>query len=148
MPQRKKAARIIKKDTSTKSLERQARGAKADASGLRYEQRVSNYFGRSGWKLTFRKIKHKYEYDIYGEREEDLGEREYLLIECKDKTRVSAHDVVRFINKVDIFYKRLPEFLGEKPKIYAYLCYSADIDKDAASLAKAHKPSIKLKQLK
>lgn len=148
MVQRRKATQSTKKVTRTKRLERQARGAKADAAGLRYEQLVSNYFSRSGWKLSFRKKKYGYEYDIYGEREELLSGPEYLLVECKDKARVSAKDVVRFISKVDTFYKHLPQLLlFAKPAVHAYLCYSGSVDNDAANVAKSHKPPIKLKKM-
>ena len=145
--QNKKTTHTTRHIKKTKRLERQARGAQADAKGLRYEQTVANYFSRQGWKLEFRQRKYGYEYDIYARREEILSGPEYLVVECKDQVRVSAKDVVSFILKVDVFYKHLPEILFTKPPIYAYLCYSGEIDKDAAAVAKTHKPSIKFKKL-
>lgn len=139
--------RIAKSTSRVQHLERQARGAKADAKGLRYEQLVSNYFSRSGWKLSFRKMKHGFEYDIYGVREELLSGPEYLLVECKDKVRVSAKDIVRFIRKVDTFYKHLPEILFEKAPVHAYLCHNGAVDEDAREVAKGRKPRIEFKKL-
>jgi len=144
---RKTTTRGTKKVTRAERLERQAKGAKADAAGLRYEQLVFNYFSRSGWELRFRERKYGYEYDIYGKREELLSGPEYLLVECKGKGRVSAKDVVRFMTKVGTFYKHLPEGLFGRPPVHAYLCYRESIDKDAANVAKSHKPPIKLKKV-
>lgn len=152
MAQSKKTTHASGHTRRIKRLERQARGAKADAKGLRYEQTVANHFTRLGWKnLEFRKRKYGYEYDILGKREETLTEPpEYLVVECKGQGRVSAKDVVRFIKKVDVFYKHLPEIgilFITKPPIYAYICYSGERDEEAADVAKAHKPSIKFKKL-
>jgi hypothetical protein len=56
----------------------------------------------------------------------------------------SGIDVVRFINKVHPVYRHLPEQLFGKPPLYAYLCYSEEVDKDASAMAKRNKPSVKL----
>jgi len=135
---------VRKKLATTKAqLEKKLLGAKSDAIGLRYEQTVANYFTRKGWSPRNRVRKYGYEYDLYAEKSEMFG-TEYLVVECKCKGKVSAKDVVRFINKVDSVYKHLPEILFNKPPLYAYLCYSEEIDKDASAVAKSHKPSVKL----
>lgn len=135
---------VPKKLTDTKAqLKKRLLGAKSDSSGLRYEQIVSNYFIKKGWSPRNRVRKYGYEYDLYAEKSE-MFETEYLVVECKCKDRVSAKDVVRFINKVDLVYRHLPEILMNKPPLYAYLCYSGEVDKDASAVAKSHKPSVRL----
>lgn len=140
---------IVKKAGHKKSvtikaqLEKRLLGAKSDATGLRYEQTVANYFIRRGWSPRSRVRKYGYEYDLYAERSETF-DVDYLVVECKCKGRVSAKDVVRFINKVDAVHKHLPEILFGKPPLYAYLCYTEEVDKDASAVAKSHKPSVKL----
>ena len=52
--------------------------------------------------------------DLYAEKSEML-DTEYLVVECKCKGKVSAKDIVRFINKVDSLYKNLPEILFKPP---------------------------------
>jgi hypothetical protein len=137
-----------KKASATKAhLERKLRGAKSDARGLRYEQTVANYFINKGWSPRHRIRKYGYEYDLYAEKSEIFSTK-YLVVECKGKGRVSAKDVVRFIVKVDLVGKHLPEVMLAKPPLYAYLCYSEDVDQDAAAVAKRHKPSIKLLKIK
>ena len=134
----------LKKSATTKArLEKRFLGAKSDAVGSRYEQTVANYFTSKGWSPRHRIHKYGYEYDLYAERSEILGV-DYLVVECKCKGKVSAKDVVRFINKVDAVYKHLPEILFDKPPLYACLCYSEEVDKDASAVAKSHKPSVKL----
>jgi hypothetical protein len=135
---------VPKKSVATKAqLEKKLLGAKSDAVGLRYEQAVANYFIRKGWSPRHRVRKYGYEYDLYAERSEAF-DVDYLVVECKCKGKVSAKDIVRFINRVDAVYKHLPEQLFGEPPLYAYLCYSEDVDKDASALAKRNKPSIKL----
>jgi hypothetical protein len=135
----------LKKSAATKAqLEKKYRGAKSDATGLRYEQTVANYFIGKGWNPRHRVSKHGYEYDLYAKKSEILSGDAYLVVECKCKGRVSAKDVVRFINKVDTVYRHLPEILLNKPPLHAYLCYSEAVDEDAAAVAKSHRPSVKL----
>jgi len=135
---------VLKKSVATKAqLEKRLLGAKSDAVGLRYEQTVANYFIRKGWNPRHRVRKYGYEYDLYAEMSEAF-DVDYLVVECKCKGKVSAKDIVRFINRVDAVYKHLPEQLFDEPPLYAYLCYSEEVDKDASALAKRNKPTIKL----
>jgi len=124
-------------------MEKKLRGAKADAVGLRYEQTVANYFASKGWSPRNRVSKYGYEYDLYAKKSGMLID-EYLVVECKCKGKVSAKDVVHFIKKVDVLYKNLPVIILDKPPLYAYLCYSEEVDKDASDVARSHKPSVKL----
>ena len=121
-------------------------GHKQDAQGLRYELRVANHFTKQGWSPQFRVIKYGYEFDLYAVKNDFLGGSEHLVVECKDKELVSAKDIVRYIKKVDIIYKNLQGLLMiySKLPLHAYLCYSGEVDEDAADVVKTHKPSIKL----
>jgi len=134
---------VLRKTGATKAqLEKKLLGAKSDSVGLRYEQTVANYFTSKGWSPRIRVRKYGYEYDLYAEKADMVG-IEYLVVECKCTGKVSAKDVVRFINKVDVLYKHLPEILFDKPPLYAYLCYAEEIDKDASAVAKSHRPSVR-----
>jgi hypothetical protein len=147
LARRKSAAKEAtgKKPRTTKAqLEKSLRGAKSDALGLRYEQAVANYFMGRGWRPKHRVHKYGYEYDFLARRSSYLEGDEYLVVECKCRGEVSAKDVMRFGNKVDVVYRHLPSVLFEKPTLYAYLCYSESVDGDASAWAKRSKRSVSL----
>lgn len=139
--------RTSKNTRTIRYLESKAKGYKSDAEGLRYELEVANYFSDLNWNIKRREKKYGYEYDIYGERGDIFTE--YLIAECKSSPKVSAKDITRFMNKVDVFDKKCSGILLIKPSIYAYLCHKkgAVVDKDAASVAKTHTPSIEFKSI-
>jgi len=140
----KSGKKVESKAGATKAqLEKRLRGVQSDSTGLRYEQKVGNYFARKGWSTRYRIKKYGYEYDLYAEKDDMVG-TDYLVVECKCKARVSAKDVLRFLRKVDAVYRHLPEWGLEKPPLHAYLCYSEEIDKDASAVARSHMPSVKL----
>ncbi len=123
-----------------KKLEQRLKGHKSDAEGLRYEQSILNYFARQGWNnFEWRKKLFGYEFDLYGEIS-GIFSIKYLLVECKNKQKVSAADVVRFIMKVNSFYKR-------RPDVEAYFCYSEDIDRNALAASKGNNPPITFKKI-
>ena len=130
-------------------MENRLKGLGPVLSGRQYEDTVADYFIKRGWKPQIRFRKYNYEYDLYDKRGDDLsGDHEYLVVECKSGDRVSAKEVLRFINKVEKMYRHLPEIGFEKPKLRAYLCYAGAIDKDAETMVKNHKnPSITLKPM-
>jgi len=138
----KSGKKVLRKASATKAqLEKKLLGAKSDSVGLRYEQTVANYFTHKGWSPRVRVRKYGYEYDLYAEKA-DMVSTEYLVVECKCTGKVSAKDVVRFIKKVDVLHRHLPEIFFDKPPLYVYLCYSEEIDKDASAVAKSHRPSV------
>jgi len=135
----------MEKKRTEEHLRRQIRGHAGDAKGLRFEQHVANHFSKQGWEITLRKRMAGGEIDIYGERKKLLSLTEYLLVECKDKERVSAKDVTHFVKKVQTFYKHLPEvFLSGKPPVKAILAYTGEVDKDAKKVE--YEPKIELKK--
>jgi hypothetical protein len=82
---------------------------------------------------------------LYAKKSRTLEGDTYLVVECKCTGKVSAKDIVRFINRVNAVYKHLPKIWGEKPPLYAYLCHSEAVDEDASAMAKRNeKPPIKL----
>lgn len=68
----KGASRGTRRIAGTDRLQRQLRGAKADAQGLRYEQRIANYFAGKGWRPKVRFPKYGFEYDIYAMKTDSL----------------------------------------------------------------------------
>lgn len=120
-------------ENKIKRLEGKIRGLKAVGKGSKYEQKVASYLSeKENWvNLQFNVHKYLYEYDIVAKKEGFLGDIEYLVVECKDKERVTANEVLRFENKVYKYNQNLPEVFGDRPKMSAYLCYSGEIDKEA-----------------
>lgn len=133
-----------------KTKDSRSRGFESNITGLLFEQKVSNYFVDKGWSPKSRVTKHGFNYDLYAERRDFIGlSAEYLVVECKKKGLVSAKDVVRFMRKVNVLYENLPDLIPfGKPPLHAYLCYTDEIDNDAAAVAKKNKPSIVLLQIK
>jgi hypothetical protein len=128
---------------------RQIMGSKSDAQGLRYEQNTANYFRNKGWNIKERYKKYGYEYDIYGTKDTTgVGDYRYLIVECKDKARVTAKDVLHFIAKTHIFAKHIDEDIADSSiPLDPYLCYTGEIDKDATIASRSSKPHIKLLKL-
>lgn len=136
-------------ERSTENRKRQVQGYKSDNKGLRFEQKVLSHFSQKGWRIELRKHIHDVgEIDIYGEKEDFLGEKSFLLVECKDKDRVSNVEVMRFMKKVRVFYESLPEdlLLGEKPPITAVIAYTGVVDKDAEKVAPNFRPKIEFRR--
>ncbi len=131
----------------TARLERVARGHKADAKGLRFEQTVTAFYFKKGWKIQPRYIFKGLEIDLFGKIEDSLEGASYLLVECKDKDRVTSADVMRFIRKVDVFYKALPEdFLSGGPSVTAVLAHTGVVNEDSKAVCKGHEPRIAFKK--
>lgn len=133
---------------SAENHKQQVQGYKSDNKGLRFEQTVFSHFSQKGWRIELRK--HIYdvgEIDIYGEKEDFLGDESFLLVECKDKDRVSNAEVMRFMKKVKVFNESLPEdLLGEKPPITAVIAHTGEVDKDAEEVAPNFRPKIEFKR--
>lgn len=133
------------KGSAGSSRKRQVQGYKSEIKGLQFEQKVASYFSKKGWKITLRKRMSGGEIDIYGEQEDLFRRKSYLLVECKDKERVSAKDVMRFMKKVTDFHNHLPrDPFGHKPLVKVVLAYTGEIDKDAKKVA--FKPKIEFKK--
>ncbi|MGB7533260.1 MAG: hypothetical protein WA977_09875 [Halobacteriota archaeon] len=137
-------------ERSAENRKRQVQGYKSEIKGLQFEQKVLSHFSQKGWRIELRK--HIYdvgEIDIYGEKKDILGDKSFLLVECKDKDRVSNVEVMRFMKKVRVFYESLPEDplpIGEKPPITAVIAYTGVVDKDAEKVAPNFRPKIKFRR--
>ena len=127
---------------------RQVQGLKSGIKGLLFEQKVIGHFSKQGWKnIQPRKKIQGREIDIYGEQEDFLGDKSYLLVECKDKASVTSADVISFMKKVQDFDKRLSvDILGDKPPVIAFIAYTGNVVKDAKDVAQNFRPKIKFKK--
>lgn len=129
-----------KKTKNSKSvLEKKIKGYASDAAGLRFEQDVITYYAKRGWKCTPRVKKFRREFDIVGLKTDFLDE-EILVIECKNKQRVTAGDVLSFIAKVDIFTRNTDN------NVQAIIAYTGELPRDAERAAKSAKVKIKFKR--
>lgn len=88
------------------------------------------------------------EIDIYGERREGLlADKEFLLVECKDKGKVSATDVMRFFRKLTAFREGLPmDLLGNKPRVTAVIALTGEVVADAKVAVKGMRPTVQFKR--
>ena len=127
--------------------EQQIQGYKSEIKGLRFEQKVASYFSQRGWKIELRKHIYSGEIDIYGEQEDLLDGKRFLLVECKDKDRVSNTDVMRFMKKVKVFNENLSEDLfGDKPPITAVIAHTGKVDNEAEEVAPNFRPKIEFRR--
>lgn len=137
MPKKKSLSSTTNKQRNKSN--KQLRGYASQAKGLRYEQKVTDYLSDKGWhSIKYRVHKYGKEYDIEAKKEDFLTTA-YLIVECKDKERVSARDVISFNNKVKVYYDKLPQLMLSEPDFRAYLCYSGELDKEAEIFLRNHK---------
>jgi hypothetical protein len=139
---------MIKKTSKAKaSFDKQKRGLKAVITGGKFEKRVGEFLSQRGYKISFEKPIGKAKFDVFGKRKDDWGFEEYCIAECKDKSRVTANDVIHFISKLWQFYEKLPVYgYDEKPEVQGLFAYTGELPRDARNAAKASKLSIKFKK--
>jgi hypothetical protein len=131
-----------KKTAEEKRMEEQLRSAKANTSGLRFELDAANYFRTQGWNPQRQAKILGFEYDLFDEQK-DSWQAKYLLVECKNKGIVTAEDLIHFVYKVTLFYDNLPNSYS-KPAIFAYMCYTGEIDEETKIVVQRYMPVIKL----
>src|SRR5438132_1434685 len=95
-----------------------------------FEQRVARYFYSQGWKIEIGKRTRGPEMNIYGIQKNVLAAPSYLIVECKEKGRVTYADVVQLTRKMKDFRDgiRRPRASGPGPEVKAVLAYAGDID--------------------
>jgi len=130
------------KKTEEKLMQEQLRSAKANTSGLRFELEAANYFRSQGWNPQRQAKILGYEFDLFDEQK-NSWQPKYLLVECKNKGMVTAEDLIHFVYKVTLFYDNLPSSYS-KPAIFAYLCYTGEIDEETKNVVPRYMPVIKL----
>ena len=129
------------------SFDKQKRGYKAVVRGLNFEKKVGEFLSKLGYKIYYEKPIAKARFDIFGKRTDNWGYGEYYIAECKDKSRVTATDVIHFMSKLRTFYNHLSiDIDGDKPKVQGLLAYTGELPADARNAAKGFKPSIKFKK--
>jgi hypothetical protein len=126
---------------------RQRRGHKAVIKGLGFEKKLGEYLSEQGYKISYEKPIGKDKFDVFGLKEDFIMGNEYCIVECKDKLRVTATDVLHFMSKLNKFCQRLQGYgLVGKPTIKAILAYTGELPKDAEEAVRDFKPSIKFKK--
>ena len=139
---------MIKKTSAKKSpVDKQRRGYKAVVKGLNFEKKVGELLSKQGYRISYEKSVGAARFDVFGKWKEDWEPEEYYIAECKDRARVTAADVIRFMSKLRTFYARLPvDIDGDKPKVQGLLAYTGELSSDARNAAKGFKPSIRFKK--
>lgn len=132
--------------TATKEDNR-VKGHEAGIKGLLFEQKVTNHFTKKDWKIETRKMINGGEFDIFGEKNSLWDGKKFLLVECKNKERVSSTDVTKFMRKVLDFHNGLDKnTIGDRPPITAVIAYSGAVDLDTKQVASNFKPKIEFEQ--
>ncbi|MDA1348199.1 MAG: hypothetical protein O3A47_04940 [Chloroflexi bacterium] len=111
---------------SRKLLAAKARGHAADAKGLRFESTVQGYYAKPGWRTHLRKRLVGREFDLVVLTHDDWGTEVTLLVECKDKQRVTPSDVLAFLAKLQKLYEKYSDSQME-----AVMAYTGELPKDA-----------------
>ena len=89
-----------------------------------------------------------YEYDIFAEDWNILRGSRYLVVECKNKETVTTADMAHFIAKVHCLCRRVPELKDSAYRLRACLCYSGELAREAAIIARGHTPPIELLRIR
>jgi len=146
MTQGKRGKATAKK--AVERLERQKRGYAAQAKAVRFERKVGEYVSKLGYQVSYEKPIAGNRFDVFGQKKDPLwGQKQYFIAECKTGERVTARDVLHFMNKLNQFYERLTsDLLLGKPSVKALLAYTGELDKDACGATKVFKPSIEFKK--
>lgn len=135
-------------------LEKRATGAIAARDGHAFEAEVRNYYASRGWRILSNQTKQVKgrEIDLIGEKVREgflESSKEYLLVECKQKQRVTTSDVDAFIAKVGAFYAKLPTSWGEKPDVTAVLAYRGTVAENAIQTAEQQRrPKIQFREFR
>ena len=114
------------------------RGLKSVIKGDRFEQKVNAFYARKGWRLRPQFSVGKYKLDLLGV---DDDSDDYLLVECKDKDRITAAEVLRFMTKVKMFCRKWPDF-----DVTAVFAYTGSVSDDAKRACRDHSPRISFKK--
>jgi hypothetical protein len=132
-----------RKRETKESLKRQVKGHKTIGQGLTFEKKMGQFLSQQGYKISYEKKIGSYRFDVFGVKEDMWAGNSYLIIECKNKSRVTLAEIVRFKKKLDMFYQKLPEdIIINKPPVRALLAYTGELPLDAKDLVKGFKPTI------
>jgi hypothetical protein len=129
------------------ALDKQKRAYKSVVKGLSFEKKVGELLSKQGYRISYEKLVGRARFDVFGKRRSFWEAEKYCIAECKDKARISAADVIRFMSKLRTFYDRLAvDFDGDKPKVQGLLAYTGELSIDARNAVKGFTPPIKFKQ--
>jgi len=148
MPGKKTTKKTPGKKTTKKtsrgkgSVDKQRRGYKAVVKGLTFEKSVGEFLSKRGYEISYERKIGKARFDVFAKTEDDLGNEEYCIAECKDKSRVTAADVLHFMSKLRAFYKRLPEDIY----VEGLLAYTGELPRDARDAARGFECDILFKR--
>ena len=120
-------------------------GLKRVLKGIRLEDRVLKIFIRKGYQCTKNVRMKGVEIDIVGVKKGGwFSEDEYVIVECKDKAKVTPADFKKFVGSMNLYIKKK----GLEGKLVkGYLYTTGVFDKDVKSQARAF-PNIQLRRLK
>jgi hypothetical protein len=128
-------------------LKKQVQGHKRIGEGLTFEKKMGQYLSQKGYKIYYEKKIGEYRFDVFGVNDDNWTGESYYIIECKNKSRVTLADIIRFKKKLDIFYEKLTEsILINKAPVIALLAYTGELPADAKDAVKGFKPLIQFKK--
>ena len=107
-------------------VERKIRGYKSALKGLDFERKVMEYLSKKGYtiKSSRKRTKAYGEIDIIAFKEGwFFNPDEYLVVECKDKDRVTLNDFVKFVAKLRRYASRKRD-----ADVYGLFAYRGKLD--------------------
>jgi hypothetical protein len=139
--------RTTKKASSAKgSIDKERRGYKAVVKGLTFEKAIGAFLSKRGYEISYERKIGSARFDVFGKAEDDFGNVEYCIAECKH-TRVTAGHVLRFMSKLRAFYRRLPtDLAGEKAEVEGLIAYTGELPRDARDAARGFEVPISFRR--
>ena len=121
--------------SSKSKSDRVRSGYQKVVKGLTFEQKVTEKYGRKGYKpiRTRWRTKTYGEIDILLEREKGtiFKRKERILVECKNKDVVTVKEVIKFVKKVELYAKN-----NRDVEVYGLLVYTGKLEPEAKSYIK------------
>lgn len=135
--------KFITKKPTTKTKE--AMGYASALKGKSLEDRVVQIFTRKGFQCDRNIRLAGMEIDVFGYKKGGLfSDDEYIIAECKNKTKVTPEDFKKFIGNMNLFIKKKDL---DKDFVQGYLITTGVFDKDVKAQARSF-PNIQLKRIK
>jgi len=128
-----------------KAKTKEALGYERKLKGITLEDKVVKIFKKKGYECTKNIRLRGAEIDIVGMKKGGwFSDDEYVVIECKNKARVTPADFKKFIGNMNLYIKKKKL---NKDNVIGYLYTTGVFDADVKSQARAF-PNIKLKRVK
>ncbi len=94
---------------------------------------MAKYYRSRGWDVIEDwHMRDGHQIDVYGVQGNGLSRKGYLLVECKDKPRVTKVDVTSFSAKAKAFWDAQENVVpfGGAPNVYAVVAHTGEVSEE------------------